>query len=216
MLVQCAGRMSIELRLEELHVVEAASNDPGTSAVELNFRTVDRHHALEGGCEDLEQSAIPRPRIDRELPRGKQAPAATLADVDLVRIKSDMAETIERAKADDPKALRAEIAALKRQMTDAVKAQVLPDPTALASAEARGAHAATERMQQHYRHSIGRMVAAANGGRERAASAIDQALSHLKVAADALREPIDVEHVFAAAGPAYIERLRSRAAGATG
>jgi hypothetical protein len=39
-----------------------------------------------------------------------------LADVDLAAIKEAMAETIERAKADDPKALRAEIAALKKEL----------------------------------------------------------------------------------------------------
>ena len=43
-------------------------------------------------------------------------PAATLADIDVPALQERMAATIERAKADDPKALRARIAALERQL----------------------------------------------------------------------------------------------------
>ncbi len=49
--------------------------------------------------------------------RGDQRrPAATLADIDLSAIREKMAATIERAKENDPKALRAENAALKRAL----------------------------------------------------------------------------------------------------
>jgi uncharacterized protein len=44
----------------------------------------------------------------------KRRPPARLADVDLAAIKEAMAETIERAKADDPKELRKRIAELER------------------------------------------------------------------------------------------------------
>lgn len=47
--------------------------------------------------------------------RGRRAPA-TLADVDLRAIQERMAATIERAKADDPKALRRRIAELEREL----------------------------------------------------------------------------------------------------
>lgn len=43
-------------------------------------------------------------------------PPSTLADVDLATIKDAMAETIEKAKADDPKELRKEIAALNARI----------------------------------------------------------------------------------------------------
>lgn len=43
-------------------------------------------------------------------------PPATLADVDLSAISAAMAETIEKAKADDPKMLRARVAELQRQL----------------------------------------------------------------------------------------------------
>lgn len=49
--------------------------------------------------------------------RGKDArPVATLADVDLSALQSEMAATIERAKADDPRELRRRIAGLERDL----------------------------------------------------------------------------------------------------
>lgn len=47
-------------------------------------------------------------------------PPATLADIDVPALHERMAATIERAKADDPKALRARIAALERQLATPV------------------------------------------------------------------------------------------------
>jgi len=55
---------------------------------------------------------------------GKPRPPARLADVDLAAIKEQMAETIERAKADDPKALRARIRDLERQLAEKPAATV--------------------------------------------------------------------------------------------
>lgn len=46
----------------------------------------------------------------------KQRPTATLADIDLTEVQAVMAATIERAKEEDPKVLRAEIAKLKREL----------------------------------------------------------------------------------------------------
>ncbi|TAH39264.1 MAG: DUF853 family protein [Planctomycetota bacterium] len=46
-------------------------------------------------------------------------PPATMADVDLERIRVDMAATIERAKAEDPRELRKQIEDLKRQLAQA-------------------------------------------------------------------------------------------------
>jgi hypothetical protein len=47
---------------------------------------------------------------------GHGKPMATLADVDLAALQNQMAATIERAKAEDPRALRAEIARLKAEL----------------------------------------------------------------------------------------------------
>lgn len=49
---------------------------------------------------------------------GKPKPPATLADVDLAVIKEQMAETIEKAKADDPKELRKRIKQLERELIE--------------------------------------------------------------------------------------------------
>lgn len=46
-------------------------------------------------------------------------PPSTLADVDLAAIKESMAETIEKAKADDPKHLKAQVADLTRKLAAA-------------------------------------------------------------------------------------------------
>lgn len=58
---------------------------------------------------------------------GKPKPPATLADVDLDAIKEAMADTIEKAKADDPKHLKAEVARLRRDL-DAERAREIPTP----------------------------------------------------------------------------------------
>lgn len=47
---------------------------------------------------------------------GKARRVATIADVDTAAIKEQLAETIERAKADDPKELRRRIAVLEREL----------------------------------------------------------------------------------------------------
>lgn len=53
-------------------------------------------------------------------------PTLTLADIDAGAIKEALAETIERAKADDPKELRRRIAQLERDLADARAA--VPEP----------------------------------------------------------------------------------------
>jgi hypothetical protein len=57
----------------------------------------------------FDSSATPRPGETRRAPK-------TLAEIDLQAIGQRMAETIEQAKADDPKELRRQIAQLKRDL----------------------------------------------------------------------------------------------------
>lgn len=65
---------------------------------------------------------------------GKARAPATLAEIDLEAVEGEMAETIERAKAEDPKELRKEIRALKKQLasqepevvTETVEVPVVP------------------------------------------------------------------------------------------
>jgi len=55
-------------------------------------------------------------------------PPATLADVDLVAVRDRMAATIERAKQEDPKELRRQLAERDRRIRDLERAQPAPAP----------------------------------------------------------------------------------------
>jgi hypothetical protein len=52
----------------------------------------------------------------KNVKAGDRRPAATLADVDLETLRTKLAATIEKAKADDPRELRRQIAELRRQL----------------------------------------------------------------------------------------------------
>src|SRR5579885_593469 len=77
--------------------------------------------------ETFDSSATPKPGAKIQQPK-------SLAEVDLALLRSRMAATIERAKADDPKALRAEIARLTKRLDDAE--HQTPDPAAISNAVA--------------------------------------------------------------------------------
>ncbi|HEX9995016.1 MAG TPA: helicase HerA-like domain-containing protein [Acidimicrobiales bacterium] len=123
----------------------------------------------------------------------RRAPA-TLADIDAAAIKEQMAETIERAKADDPKELRRRVAALDRELAAArsatpepvverVEVPVLPDetvarlvdalaPVADALAEVRGllvGHGAVPRRDDTRRSEVQPAAKEARGPSPRAA-----------------------------------------------
>lgn len=149
--------------------------------------------------ETFDSSATPRAGEHRAEPRA-------LAPVDLEKLRDRMAATIERAKADDPKALRAEIATLRREMAAAVAAKVVADPEALERVRSDGFAAG----EQAARRVIATMAASATARSERVAIASGSLVSHLKQAldcataiGDASREPLDVPEIeFArASGP---------------
>jgi len=79
---------------------------------------------------------------------GARADARELATIDLEKLRSDMAATIERAKAEDPKELRRRIAELEREArhTRAMPAPAKPDEAAVARRVER-AVAAAERLR---------------------------------------------------------------------
>jgi uncharacterized protein len=72
--------------------------------------------------ETFDSGATPKPGEKRKEPKN-------IADVDLESLKRQMADTIERAKADDPKELRKQIAELKKQL-----ASKSADPAAIETA----------------------------------------------------------------------------------
>ncbi len=90
------------------------------------------------------------PKVGRE----RRAPA-TLADVDLGALRERMAATIEKAKAEDPKALRARIAELERQL--AMRGKSATDPDALARAREEGAVAVRKLVRRNAIKADGRL-----------------------------------------------------------
>lgn len=66
----------------------------------------------------------------------KQAPPATLADVDIEVIRKEMTATIERAKENDPKELKKTIADLRKQLS--AKSPATPSDADLSRAKAEG------------------------------------------------------------------------------
>jgi len=149
-------------------------------------------------------SATPKPGERRVEPR-------RLAAVDLDKYRTRMAATIERAKADDPKALRARIAELERDMRAVATRGMVADPEDLERARREGRAEVAAGVAREAQQLVAGVVAQAEAGRRRAAAAIDQALGQLKAAADALREPIDVPEVAASAAETAAYKIGGRA-----
>ncbi len=77
----------------------------------------------------------------RKPKRGEKVKHRALKPLDVGRLKEQLAAVVEEAKASDPKALRAEIAALKAErdkLKSAVPAKPVVDQDAIAKAEERG------------------------------------------------------------------------------
>lgn len=86
---------------------------------------------------------------------GASSEAHELAPIDLEELTKRMAQTIERAKAEDPKELRAQIAGLERELKK--KAAPSPDPRATQKEIDRAVAAAQRQAEEPYRiaRSIG-------------------------------------------------------------
>jgi hypothetical protein len=82
--------------------------------------------------------------------RSKEQP---LTSIDVEKFKSEMAETIERSKADDPKELRKQIAELRKQLSASAV-----DPAAVEKAEARGYDKAREQWADVYESAKAEIV----------------------------------------------------------
>lgn len=100
---------------------------------------------------------------------GGKAPA-TLADVDLAALQERMAATIERAKADDPKALRAEIANLQKQLAARPATKVerveVPAVTDKQMAQVRAMADAAVAAAEALRDAAGQLRAAAGAAKQ--------------------------------------------------
>ncbi len=107
-------RKTLMASLPALPVGDAWIWSPGWPTVDGIFQRV---HVLP--IETFDSGATPKPGEKRIEPKN-------LADVDLEALQRQMAATIEKAKSEDPRELRKQIAELKRQLTqkDAVLAEV--------------------------------------------------------------------------------------------
>lgn len=94
--------------------------------------------------ETFDSGATPKPGEKRIEPK-------TAADIDLPALERQMAETIERVKADDPKELRRRIAELENQVNNPAAAQpsvaASPDPDRIVAAREKGAKAERRRIK---------------------------------------------------------------------
>jgi len=103
--------------LPSLPIGDAWFWSPGWPTVNGIF---ERVHVLP--IETFDSGATPKPGEKRVEPKN-------LADVDLDALSRQMAATIEKAKADDPKELRKEIASLKKQLAAKAPASAKPVET---------------------------------------------------------------------------------------
>lgn len=108
------GRATLKASLPSLPIGDAWVWSPGWPTDQGIFQRI---HTLP--IETFDSGATPKPGEKRVEPK-------SLADVDLDALRIHMAETIERAKADDPRELKKRIAELERELKTAKKAQPAP------------------------------------------------------------------------------------------
>lgn len=112
--------------LPSLPIGDAWFWSPGWPTADGIFKRARVHQ-----IETFDSGATPRPGEKRAEPK-------TVADIDLGALRRQMAETIERAKADDPKELRRQIVALKAESQKKHAPQI--DPAAIERAANDAAH----------------------------------------------------------------------------
>lgn len=110
-------RKILKVSLPSLPIGDAWLWSPGWPTTEGIF---ERVHILP--IETFDSGATPKPGEKRVEPKN-------LADVDLEALSRQMAATIEKAKAEDPKELRKQIAELKKQVAAKVPAPAKPVET---------------------------------------------------------------------------------------
>lgn len=125
--------MAITAQIARLRVGEAFVISPGTLEIEPRKAMVYKRKSFDS-------SATPKPGEKKRQP-------CTMADVDLGALKEAMADTIERAKADDPRELRKTIATLERQLK-------LSKPVADQSAIDRAVTVAVDKRDNYWKRWI--------------------------------------------------------------
>lgn len=94
-------------------------------------------------------------------PDGKKIrPPKTLRDVDLGQLSEAMKETVERAKSDDPKALKAEVMRLKKELQAGKFKKLQPDPSPTRIPKRIETPALTKRQEKRLQKQIDALVEA--------------------------------------------------------
>lgn len=146
---------------------------------------------------------------------GRAAPPAPPRE----KVRSVLAQLADLpAEAEAEARTAAELAGKVRQLERdlATARRAAPDADALERARREGRHEVASGVAREAQQQIAGVVAQAEGARRRAAAAIDQAAGLLKVAADALREPIDVPELQVPRGSAGGAGAASGSPGAAG
>lgn len=180
-------------KVRALDVGQALIVSPGWLKVETIARIRER--------ETFDSSATPK--------AGQKAARVTGdgAKPDLALYREKMAATIERAKENDPRALKATIAELRKELARATKPGIVTDPKAIERAVA----AADKRFATFQAEEVRRMRSTAVELR-RSAEAIEIATGRLRVHADTIETAIKVapgvtvEEVTRATSPAPMAR----------
>lgn len=139
---------------------------------------------------------------------GKERTERTLAPIDLGALEVAMKETVERAKADDPKALRAELARLRAEIAKAQKVA----PLAPAKVETKRVEVPIlkESEVKRLESAAGRMLEAAEGleaHAEKLRAAADQVLGKMAVVV----APVPAPRPIAPARPVHAAPVRRQA-----
>jgi uncharacterized protein len=140
-------RKTLMESLPSLPIGDAWFWSPGWPTAEGIFK---RTHVLP--IETFDSGKSPEPGVKPVEPKN-------LADVDLDALKGQMAATIEKAKADDPKLLRAEIAKLKRELAARAPAEKIVEKIVEVPVLKNGQLERTEKLAERLKESADRLLA---------------------------------------------------------
>lgn len=139
--------------------------------------------------------------------RGEKVKHRTLKPVNIGRLKEQLASVVEEAKANDPKALRSEIATLKAErdkLAKAAPAKAKVDPDAIKAAEQRGFEQAKKSLRREAAKHAHDTIIDAMAALDALVGPIAIRLKEQLGAAQKNRARLDVEFTPSSASPAVI------------
>lgn len=147
-LSQADGIIALKLTAQQDHAavggwIEATADTGQWKAIKGALATKQRGEGVlwMPGRDILEDVTFPANTTfdsSRTPKRGEKIAASSLHALDLTKLKDKLATVVSETKANDPAILKAEIAALKRELAKKPVAAAVPDAKALADAEQHG------------------------------------------------------------------------------